>query len=281
MRGDDWTTWALRAVWALLPFTLGPALAETLDGWSTSPRTTAAALLWLGWAAVAIATCVALPALLVVVRVGTAAGAAVGLATLHPSLVVPVVAAGLAARPEIAEWFVNGPAYANERRYPLRVPGALLLGPLWLAGAVIAGGPAAGVLLIADGNPVVGGVVLVLGLGGAVVAARALFSLTRRWLVFVPAGVVLHDPVALVDPVLIEKKLIESLRAADAESDSLDLTQNALGLAVELVLTEKVPMVLNRGRGQAESGSSGRLLFTPTRPGRVLAEAAQRRLFVG
>jgi hypothetical protein len=42
-----------------------------------------------------------------------------------------------------------------------------------------------------------------------------------------------------------------------------------------------VPMVLARpGNRAGESGSSDRLLFTPTRPGQVLAEAKQRRIYV-
>ncbi|MDP1793096.1 MAG: hypothetical protein Q8K63_03070, partial [Acidimicrobiales bacterium] len=119
--------------------------------------------------------------------------------------------------------------------------------------------------------------------GGALAyfAGRALFGLTRRWLVFVPAGVVLHDPMSLTDPVLFERKLIDTMRAAPAATDSLDLTMGALGLAVELVLKEKVPMVRASGRKDALSGASARLLFTPTRPGRVLAEAEQRRVPVG
>jgi hypothetical protein len=55
----------------------------------------------------------------------------------------------------------------------------------------------------------------------------------------------------------------------------------SLGLALELVLTEKVPMVRASGRKDALSGASARLLFTPTRPGRVLAEAETRGVPVG
>jgi hypothetical protein len=272
--------WLLRGAWAVLPIVLGPALSDSLSDWEPRVRTTAGALLWVGWAVVAVATCVALPACLAVVRVGTSAGLLIGAWSTSPGTAAAVFAVGFAARPQTAEWFVNGPAYANEKRYPLKPPAALLLGPIWLAGIFVVA-PAAGVLLLAGENYLLGAVVLVVGSALAAAAGRSLFALTRRWVVFVPAGLVLHDPMTLADPVLFERKQIESIHAAPADTDSLDLTQKALGLAVELVLTEKVPMVLVRGRREAESGSSARLLFTPTRPGRVLATAAENRIRVG
>ncbi len=280
------TPWVLRAAWAVLPISTGVVLADRLNGWDTSVRATASILLWCAWAAVAIATVVPTPALLAVVRVGTAAAmsvtvVAMGYGSSFVGGFFPLLALAASMRPEVAEWFVNGPAYANERRFPLRVPGPLLLGPIWLAGLVVVGGPVGGVLLVAAGEPVAGAALLVVGGALAFFAGRALFGLTRRWFVFVPAGVVLHDPMSLTDPVLFERKVIETLRAAPATTDSLDLTMGSLGLALELVLTEKVPMVRASGRKDALSGASARLLFTPTRPGRVLAEATERRLPVG
>jgi hypothetical protein len=178
-------------------------------------------------------------------------------------------------------WSVNGPAYPNERRFPLRVPGWLLIGPLPVAWAVAVGAPVAGALLLADRRWVAGGVLVGLGVPLAVVLVRALHGLSRRWVVFVPAGLVVHDHLALADPVLFMREMVETLGAAEADTDALDLTLGAPGLALELILLEKVPMTLaGRGRQRGESGSSARLMFTPTRPGAVLAEARTRRLRV-
>ena len=144
------------------------------------------------------------------------------------------------------------------------------------------GAPVVGILLLAAKEWVAGAAVVAVGLPLAIVLARSLHGLSRRWLVFVPAGVVLHDPISLLDPALFPRQMIEALRPAPADTDSLDLTQGALGLAIELVLTEKVPMTRAKpGHAGGEQGASARLLFTPTRPGRVLAEAAQRRVPVG
>lgn len=273
--------WVLRVAWATLPLVLGPTLSDRLHDWDAATRSAASLMLWVGWAGVAVASCVALTFTLVIVRVGIAAAVVTGAIATAPGVVAALVAAAAAMRPETSEWFVNGSAYANERRYPLRVPSALLLGPLWLAPLVLVGVPVGGVLLLASKQWVAGVAVLVVGAVPALVAARALFGLARRWVVFVPAGVVLHDPMSLTDPVLFERPLIETFRAAPADTDSLDLTMGALGLALELVLFEKVPMVRNTGRKSSEQGSSGRLLCTPTRPGRVLEAASANRIPVG
>lgn len=278
--------WVLRIVWATLPLTAGPDLGAALDPHSGAVRTTASLLLWAGWAAVLLGTLVPYPVGLTALRVLAPAGlaaAAWAAAEGEPlALVAMVAACGVAFLPAAGVLYANGPAYPNERRFPLRAPGALLAGLLPLAWALCVGPVAAGALLLAAGRVALGAVVLVVGAPVAVVLARSMHTLSRRWVVFVPAGMVLHDPLALADPVLFERKAVEAVRLAPADTDSLDLTKASPGLAVELVLREKVPMTLVRpGDRVGESGASARLLFTPTRPGAVLAEAAARRLPVG
>ena len=281
--------WLIRAGWLVLPFAAGPAYAAALHPHSDPVRLAAAILLWAGWATVLVGTLVPHPLGLTALRLGAPAAAlasVVAAVTGRPSalaagaaLAVTGVGLGLAFAPPTGALFVNGPAYPNERRYPLRPPGPLLLGPIELSWLVVVGAPVAGVLLLAARAWIAGALVLLLGLPSAVVLARSLHGLSRRWLVFVPAGVVLHDPINLLDPVLFPRKTIEALRPAAADSDSLDLTQGSLGLTLELVLTEKVPMTRAKpGQAGGEQGASARLLFTPTRPGKVLAEAAARRV---
>lgn len=284
---------ALRLVWLLLPVMAGAAVRAGLEGHSLTVRVVAEALLWAGWGAVLVASFVPYPLPLTVLRVGAPAGVA-AVATLawtgHHGWVVAralgtgwaVLGAALAFAPAIGARWVDGPSYPDERRYPLRVPGTLLLGPVPLAWAVSVGGPVTGALLLAARQWIAGGVVEVLALGAAAALLRSLHVLSRRWVVFVPAGLVLHDELSLTDPVLFVRAVVETLRPAPAGTDSLDLTQGALGLALELLLTEKVEMRLTRPfRRAGEAGASARLLFTPTRPGAVLREAAGRRIRVG
>jgi hypothetical protein len=241
--------------------------------------------LWAVWAAILLATLVPRPIGLTALRTAAPAALVAAIAAAFGGHVSPLalgwtaVTAAVALAPETSIPFVNGAAYPNERRYPLRVPGPLLLGLLPLSWALVVAGVVAGPLLLAARQWVVGGVALVAGGAAAFFLSRSLHLLSRRWVVFVPAGLVLHDPMSLTDPVLFLKNTVEALRPAPADTDSLDLTQRAPGLALELLLKEKVAMVLAKPRDpMGEAGRSARLLFTPTRPGRVLAEARARRL---
>jgi hypothetical protein len=176
---------------------------------------------------------------------------------------------------------VNGTAYGYERRYLLRVPAPLLLGPIELAAVALPAAVVTGPLLLASRQWVPGVLALAIGAPLAVVLARAMHALTMRWAVLVPAGFVLKDHLSMVDPVLFRRAEIELLATAEEGSDAMDLTANAIGVPVELALTE--PQSIDRlqlGRGTPKAYEVRRLLFTPTRPAALLAEAGERRIRV-
>ena len=285
MRLQPLLPWAVRATWAVLPLTAGPGLADALAGHSRPVQVVASVALWSAWAVVVTATLIAHPVALTALRTVAPAAVVAAVAAVvdgHASSLAvgsTALAAAVAFLPETGAHFVNGPAYPNERRLPLRVPGPLLLGILPLSWSLALGLPVTAALLLAAGRWVPGGLVATFGIPLSGLLLAAMHNLSKRWVVFVPAGLVLHDPIALADPVLFRRQVIEVLRPAPAGTDSLDLTQRAPGLALELVLTEKVPMMLMRpGSRLGEPGSSARVLFTPTRPGEVLKEAAARRI---
>ena len=113
--------------------------------------------------------------------------------------------------------------------------------------------------------------------------ARSLHVLSRRWLVFTPAGLVLHDQLALVEAALVLRRQLRSVGPALADTQARDLTVGALGLALEVDLTEPLAITPapRRRLGDQDAVTSEdvtAVLFTPTRPGVVLAEAEARRL---
>ena len=91
-----------------------------------------------------------------------------------------------------------------------------------------------GPLLLAAQQWVIGAVLTAVGLVVVLALARALHQLARRWVVFVPAGVVVHDPLGLVDPVLLPRGWVQGFAPAPADTDATDLTMGAPGLAVEI-----------------------------------------------
>ncbi|MEA3018525.1 MAG: hypothetical protein QOI47_49 [Actinomycetota bacterium] len=280
-------SWLVRLSWLAIPFTAGSAIADALGHRSSPVQVTAAVLLWSGWAAVVVGLLVPRPAGLVGVRVGAVAAALLVVWAADSALdwwvagSHAVVMLALALAPETGEWLVNGTAYGYERRYLLRPPGALVAGPLALSSVALPAAVLTGPLLLASHQWVAGAVAIVLGAPLAFVLARALHSVAVRWAVLVPAGFVLKDHLSLLDPVLFRRTDIEVLRAAPADTNALDLTAGALGLALELRLRgpQRIDRMRPVRRG-AEPYEADALLCTPTRPRALLADAASRRIRV-
>ena len=289
--------WLVPALWLILPLVAGPAFADALDPRSRPVQLVASIGLWAIWAATLGATLVprsvTLTALRIVAPASFAAAAWAALATptfgaddvaaLTVTLLVTI--ASLSAFTGAV--FVNGSAYGDERRLPLRPPAALLLGPLELAWAVCVVGAVAGPLLLAASSWILGGVALLIGWPAAWFAARALHGLSDRWIVFVPAGFVVHDLMALTDPLLLPRRLVTAVGPALADTRAPDFTLGASGLALQVDLAEPVeftPVPRRTRPGQRPKPEPARvdsLLFTPSRPGAVLREARRRRLPVG
>ena len=288
------TLWLVRLAWASLPLTAGPAAGDALESWSTPPRTVAEVFLWAAWAVSLLALLAPRPIGLTVVRVtapafvALAAVVAVGggtdAARAAVALVATVVAGALVlGLPAVSFACANGVAYGDERRYPLRTPPALWLGPLPVAPLLVAAGLTAGPLLLADGRVGVGIGALVVGLPVAAFAARSLHSLSRRWAVLVPAGFVLVDPMTLPDPVLFLRERIEALqaprRAQPRPAAALDLRLGARSGSVAMTLDRPTEFLQTR-RGLRSAGAtrSTELWFATVYSSELLASAARRRI---
>jgi hypothetical protein len=290
------TLWLVRLAWASLPLTAGPAAGDALADWSTPPRTLAEAFLWAAWAISLVALFAPHPIGLTVLRVVApsfvvlaAVVAATGTADAARAvvaLVATVVAAGLAVvLPTVSFACANAVAYGDERRYPLRTPPVLWVGVLPLAPLLVAAGVVAGPLLLADGRVGAGIAASVVGLPVAGLAARSLHSLSRRWAVLVPAGLVLVDPMTLPDPVLFLRERIESLRAMQGRepvpASVVDLRLGARGGSAAMRLDRPTDFLQTR-RGLRSSGATqGReLCFATVYTAELLATAAARRIRV-
>ena len=289
--GDRVWVWAVRVWWAVLPFTAGPVLADGLHDASAAWRSTASVGLWVLWAGVLAGSLLAHPATLVLIRLSMPSAAAAlawagmggadwGEAALLAAITGAVAAICLSA--PVGQAFVNGISYGSEIRLLLRPPILLLAGPLPVTAVLTVAGVVSGPLLLAAGRWVVGGIVTVVGAAVAVLGGRSLYSLTRRWLVFVPAGVVLHDHLAVKDPVLLRRRVVAAFGPAHRGADAMDLSQGAAGLILELAASQPITWTPpTRRKSKAGDGSdiqARAILIAPSRPGEAVAIARQRQL---
>lgn len=288
-------TWSLRVLWLVLPFTVGATIGDAVDGRAAAVAATATVGAWIAWALVLLATAVPRPVTLTVIRFAApgsvvVAGAAAWVGDVSAAAVVGIVATVLAAvaacSSAVADDFVDGGSYGPERRFSLRAPGALLAGPIPLVWSLGVAGALGGPLVAAAASGSVGARVLgvVAALGGAalvVTALRSLHTLSARFVVFVPRGLTLVDPLVVVEPVHLPRAAMARIGAAPAGTTALDLSQRALGLAVEVDLTEPVELALRDGRRTATRATAEALVVTPARPGSLLAAAREHRLPVG
>lgn len=283
--------WGAPALWATLPFTAGPTLATALDPTRGSFRSFVSIACWVVWASTLLATLVPRAVTLTAVRIVIpAAPFAVGWAVLaSPSpgwseavaLTTSTLAAVVCLAPQTGDVFIDGSSYGHERRMALRPPGVLVLGPIELVWAAVVGGITIGPLLTAAGALPAGAALTVVGWGLAAAGARSLHTLARRWLVFTQAGIVIVDPLALADTLLVRRSTISWLGPAPADTDAHDLTVGALGLAVEVRFEAPVPITPlppRRSRRAPEAVEVDAVLVAPSLPGRMLTEARRRRL---
>ncbi len=282
------SAWPVRVAWLALPLVAGPALGDALADAGTPVQLVASIGIWGAWAAALVATLVPTTVSLTALRLAAPSAVVATLVALvtdgaHAATVVglagALVVALVALAPETAEVFVDGSSYGDERRLPLRTPAGLLLGPVELAWAAVVAGVTAGPLLLAARQWVAGGVAVALGAVAAVWGVRVLHTLARRWLVFVPTGIVLHDPLTLLDPILVRRSQVASFGPAPEGSPAVDLTGGASGLALELRVTDPLELLpVGARRGTTDIVEATAVLVTPSRPGRVVAEAGRRRV---
>jgi hypothetical protein len=279
--------WSLRITWASLPVVAGPTFAAALDDASRPVQLTAAVGLWVGWAVVLLLTLVPTPLSLTLLRMLAPAApvaALVGFLRVPGgwaglALAASLGAAALAFTAEIGQRFVQGGAYGDEQRFPLRPPGPLVLGPLEILWAATVGALGTGALLLAARVWLAGGLLVLLAAVLALPVLRRFHGLSRRWLVLVPAGIVIHDHLVLTEAALARRAQVRSADLALADSEAADLTGAALGPALELRFATPQPLVL-AGTSRARTGTAihaAAVLVSPTRPGAAL-EAVRHHL---
>lgn len=283
------TVWGARVAWLAAAVLGGRAVGAALADRSGPVQVAGTAGAWLGWAFGAMALAVPSVATLTVARAVVPAALAVTVATVIfgadaddvLALGLPALLASvLVAAAETGRTYLQASAYGDERRFGLRPPLGYLAATVttwlvWVTAVITAwlAWPARAWWLAAATT--------LLAVAATMTLPRRWHQLSRRWLVFVPAGMVVHDPVVLSDSLLLTRAGIRRIAANEIGPGAvagLDLTGPTPGLAIEITLDGPVTAVLARRpserHGRTASGST--VLVSPTRPGAVLTEAVRR-----
>lgn len=288
---DRLVPWILRGLWVLVLLSGGRALDAALAAVDSGAND---AVRWIGlvvWvagvAAMAVPAVTTLTAtrLVVPVSIGVAlvtwlgGAATVDAVTFLGAAVVSTV---VALSSGLGRAFVQASAYGNEDRHLLRAPlayaaVAVAAWVVWLLIGLVAG------LTTARANWLPATVLWVVVAAGAVVGFPRWHRLSTRWLVLVPAGVVVHDHLVLAETLMLRRQEIAAIGLAPADTDAADLTGPAPGHAVEIRTTEPVTAIVSATTGKP-AGTAIHLtgcLVAPSRPGKALVAAQSRRLPVG
>lgn len=282
--------WPLRVVWLLAPLGIGVGLSDRLDQFPATGGTIAEVALWAAWFAGLVACLVPSTQSLTVVRIGApGALALVGLAAVvgdggFPAARLEGLGYGalltmVAFLPTTGDRMINGSAYGSERRMALRPPAFALLGPVQVTWLVVFAGLVTGPVLLANEWWIAGVIACGVGAFACRHGFRVLHQLARRWIVFVPAGFVIHDHVLLVESILLRRAIVSALgpaREGDVTADGVaDVSGGARGLALEVAAKERVAFG-RRVKRTVVNTEADRVVFTPSLPGAVLTEARIR-----
>ena len=271
----------LRVSVGCLPF-IGAGVGELLDDRSASVQITGTAVAWVVWGAVVLASFISHPITLTVLRIGTpvVAGFIVFVAVTQGSSGSQIIGAAvgvaillLSFSAEIGGIYVQASAYGDEKRFALRPP-VVLIAPVLLSVLIadlsILGLP----MLVAAKN----WAVAIIALIGFFISVKYLLPrihlLSRRWLVFVPAGIVVHDEIVLSINLMIRKQDLLQMQLARDNSAAADLSALTWGVPLELSFNKPLDVSLTAiGAKHLKAVSAihaQSVLIAASRPGSVL-----------
>ena len=280
--------WIARLAWLTVAVLGGSAIETAVEVRSDAVRWTAAIGGWSLFAVVAIALAIPAVLSLTVARVGAPLSLAAAIAAAAAGspgadvalLAIPAAIAVVAVlSAEFGRWMVQASAYGDEDRLPLRspVPAGAAAVVAWF---VWAGALLCGPLALAARNWLVGIPVTAIAIAATVFVGPRWHKMSRRWLLLVPAGLVVHDPVVLADTLMVRTDQILGIGLARADTEAADLTGPASGYAVQVDTGETVSTVF-AFTPQDPNGKAIHMtgfLIAPSRPGAALRRANERGL---
>ena len=259
-----------------------PLLNNALRQMSSLTGISSTVGIWLLWSIALLCTLVpsssaltairlALPTIFVIVA---AAAVAIGISSgVAAALAISLLASLLIFSGDIGDSFVQLAAYGDERRYLLRCPPAMLLVQVlswlvWLTLTIVA------INLLASDALILGAIIAIAALLLAIVLPRRFHRFSRRWLVSVPAGLVIHDHVVLAETAMFMNNAVIEVGIDLAPSEAADLSGKCSGVGLLIELKDFDTVVL-AATPKTPGGSAihvKSMRVCPTRPGRAITE---------
>lgn len=235
--------WAARAVWAAVGV-LAP-WDTVADGRSAAVSAVLRSWGWASWLAVMVALFVPAALSLTLVHILAPTVAVTAFFMGNPVWAFPaVVMLRVLLSRDVADVLVQGSAYGAETRFALRTP-VPYLAPAVLVWAVLVFTTVGGSLLLAAGNLAAG---IPVTAAGALLAWKVpvrLHRLSRRWLVVVPAGLVVHDHLVLGETMMVRLNHLGAVRLEERAGDEADLTGAVPGRRVRIEMTQPDKVILS------------------------------------
>lgn len=272
--------WLSRLLWVAVAISGAWSIGDAVDARSSALRWTVAAAAWAVWG-VGVVTLVVPSALgLTTVRMvgaltcavaavswigGASAGA--GITFVFGALLFAIVVFSAT----FGQQCVQASAYGDEHRFLLRPPAAFLV-PIVVFGAVWCAALISAPLMLASRSWVAGTALAALAVLTTWLMLPRFHILSRRWLVLVPAGIVVHDHVVLAETLMVSRRDVAGVQLALTGTEAADLTGPAAGHAIEVELRAMATATLAPTRA-APRGRALHLqsfLVAPTRPGAFL-----------
>jgi hypothetical protein len=228
-----WIILGVAAPWQQLSNDYSSAVGIVLTVWG-----------WLFFLAVAIGALVPSPLSLTVTKCITPLMVLCAFVAASPAGVFGALAAFIITWSALfADVMVQGSAYGEETRFALRTP-VPYWAPTVLAWSLLSGSLLGGSLLIAAEAYVVGAPLLLVGVVLARTVPKRLHRLSRRWLVIVPAGVVVHDHLVLAETMMSMRSKILTISKVAESGETADFTGGVAGprIAVHLKEADKVAL---------------------------------------
>lgn len=238
-----------RTLLLLVPGALAWLAVGALAPWSTLTEgdadLIATVIGWGLWIAVTIGVLVPSAISLTLARYVAPLAVAASIVAGDPwAAAVASVALVVVATARFADTMVQGGAYGAETRFCLRTPVPYMV-PATLVWGLHVATLGLGVTSIAEGRFAVGVPSLMVGLGLTVTVPRRLHRLARRWLVVVPAGIVVHDHLVLAETFMVRRSAVTRIRLSTGPDDAADLTGGVAGARLDISLTMPEKVILS------------------------------------